>query len=304
MDQLKSIAIAGTMMILAPAVASAADMGRPPVHLPPPPIAAPIAESSGWYLRGDIGVGQLGGKTEIIQPGVPTTAGISDDFGGFALGGIGAGYQFNGWLRADITAEYRTKASVSLSDQFCFAGAGGVCNVTPPYTNGFNQITGNISSMVFLANAYLDLGTWHGITPFVGVGVGVASHHMTGFRDIGGTVTTPVAPAVPFGFATGGYLANGSKTNFAWAAMAGLSYDVAQNYKVELGYRYLNMGHVETGNATCFGVPTCSFTVKAKSLDSHEFRVGMRWMLGGPAYAAAPVAMPYPAEPPRVIKRF
>ena len=32
---------------------------------------------------------------------------------------------------------------------------------------------------VVLANAYVDLGTWWCITPFIGAGVGVGAEHMT-----------------------------------------------------------------------------------------------------------------------------
>ena len=35
-----------------------------------------------------------------------------------------------------------------------------------------------------------------------------------------------------------------STTNFAWALMAGLDFNVTQNLKLELGYRYLNMGKI------------------------------------------------------------
>jgi opacity protein-like surface antigen len=59
MGSLKTLALAGAVLAGATAVASAADLGRPPMGLPPAPIAAPIAEASGWYLRGDIGIGAL-----------------------------------------------------------------------------------------------------------------------------------------------------------------------------------------------------------------------------------------------------
>jgi opacity protein-like surface antigen len=310
MGSLKTLALAGAVFAGATAVASAADLRYPqPVGLPPAPHAAPIAEASGWYLRGDIGIGQLNGKTEIAQPGSGVTRGHAEEFGSYAFGGVGVGYQYNSWLRADITGEYRGKSRFEFSDKYCFSpGTGLACAAVPAVGDqrGFNRISGNISSMVFLANAYLDLGTWHGLTPFVGAGVGFANHKMTGVSDTGGQVSViAVGPpeTLGAGFATGGYLANKTKTNFAWAVMAGVGYDVSERLKLELGYRYLNMGSVTSGQSTCYGDPTCNFTVKAKNLDAHEFKLGMRWMLGGPSYAAA-APMAYPVEPPRLVKKF
>ncbi len=171
--------------------------------------------------------------------------------------------------------------------------------------NGANNIRGNISTIAVLANAYVDLGTWHGITPFVGAGVGFAQHWVSGVSDSGfatNTVTASAAPPPAVGFAvtnpTFGTAANSTKTNFAWALMAGLAYDVTPNYKVEFAYRYLNMGKFQTGLFNCAGGCPAPFSLEAKTLDSHDFKVGMRWHLGGPSYTPVPIAEP------RVITKF
>jgi opacity protein-like surface antigen len=308
MGSLKSLLLATAAVIGVTGAAAAADLGPPAHHpLPPPPVAAPIAEASGWYLRGDIGVGQINGKTEIEDRNLvgsvfPTKSrGHAEDFGGYAFGGVGVGYQVNSWFRGDLTAEYRSKASVSFNDKYCFNNVtGGFCS-NPSVAgdvNGFNQISGRIGSALFLANAYVDLGTWHGLTPFIGAGVGFANHRMTGFKDVGGNFTSNGLGGGA-GASTGGYLGNSNKTNFAWALMAGVGYDVNERLKLELGYRYLNMGKLTSGRSNCFGDPNCNFTVSVKEIDAHDFRLGMRWMLGGPSYAAAPVGHPVP-----VMKRF
>ncbi len=57
MGSLKTIALAGALLTGMTTLASAADLRGPlPMVLPPAPIAAPVVEQSGWYLRGDIGV--------------------------------------------------------------------------------------------------------------------------------------------------------------------------------------------------------------------------------------------------------
>jgi len=48
---------------------------------------------------------------------------------------------------------------------------------------------------VVLGSAYVDVGTWYGITPVVGAGVGVAFHQFTDLQDVS------VQPAGGFGFA-------------------------------------------------------------------------------------------------------
>ncbi|MFM9976114.1 MAG: outer membrane protein [Beijerinckiaceae bacterium] len=304
MSSLRTLALAGAVLAGATAVASAADLGPPPIGLPPVPIAAPILESSGWYLRGDIGVGQLDGKFEVLQTGVPTARGSHDSINSTFFGGVGVGYQFNSYLRADVTGEFRGSSAFNYKDSFCFDNVRGACGSgRPPSGNGvqgINSIRGNISSTVFLFNGYVDLGTWHGLTPFVGAGVGVTRNRIDGIVD-NGLVDNFTNGALSGSSSPLQLSRDATKTNLAWALHAGVGYDVTQNLKLELGYRYLNLGKITDGGskcslASCAQVPT--YYTRVKDIDSHDFRIGMRWMLGGPSYAAAPY------EPPRVVKKF
>jgi opacity protein-like surface antigen len=318
MGSLKTLALAGAVFAGATAVASAADLRYPqPVGLPPAPHAAPIAEASGWYLRGDIGIGALDARNFEYSDRPAGLSFENKDFQQQIFGGIGIGYQVNSWLRFDVTGEYRGKTGFSARDRYSVGGLDcGNLYAQPPGSvtctnSGSNNIRGSVSSMVFLANAYLDLGTWYGLTPFVGVGVGVAQNKVTGISDQGfatNTVTASTFIGAPVGAsatnATFGSSANGTKSNFAYAVMAGVAYDVTQNVKLELAYRYLNLGKLTTGTFSCAGGCGATYSLGAKSLDAHEFKLGMRWMLGGPSYAAAPAPLAYPVEPPRVVKKF
>ena len=49
----KILLVAGVAVIASIGASLAADLRLPP---PPPPVPEPIAEFSGWYLRGDVGV--------------------------------------------------------------------------------------------------------------------------------------------------------------------------------------------------------------------------------------------------------
>ena len=98
----------------------------------------------------------------------------------------------------------------------------------------FDLYSGKKSEWLVLVNAYLDLGTWWCVTPFIGVGVGWRPVKVCSFTDIG-FITGPGAPQ---------WLCRrtASKTNFAWALHAGLAYEVTPKFKVELAYRYVNLG--------------------------------------------------------------
>ena len=99
-----------------------------------------------------------------------------------------------------------------------------------------NDYTFTKKEWLFLANAYLDLGTWWCITPFIGAGVGVTNLTIGNFRDI-----NEIAGG-------GGWAKDNTETNFAWALHAGASYTVTKNFAVELSYRYLNLGDGKSGD--------------------------------------------------------
>jgi opacity protein-like surface antigen len=89
------------------------------------------------------------------------------------------------------------------------------------------------------------------------------------------------------------------RTNFAWALHAGLGYAVTQNLRFEAAYRYLNMGEAATGVVTC--APDCPKTVyRVKELESHDVKVGLRYMFGAPVAVAA---VDY-APPPPLVRKY
>ena len=173
----------------------------------------------------------------------------------------GLGYEVNNWLRFDVTGEYRTKSPVNAFGIFTVGG--GPINLAAG--TGVDTYTGFLKSTVFLANGYIDLGTWDCLTPFVGAGVGFAYNTLDDFVDIG------------TGVANGGsgIGRNSSNFNFAWALHAGVSYAVTQNFSVELAYRYLNYGSV-TDTIDCTG--GCNpDSYKFQKLSSNDLSLGVRW---------------------------
>jgi opacity protein-like surface antigen len=323
MGRLKVFALAGAMFAGATAVASAADLGPPPLHggLPPAPYAAPIAEVSGWYLRGDIGVAYQTFKPQLEDARfTPRTVNQYElDLSKVGFASIGVGYQLNSWLRADVTAEKRFQQNFKFNDKSCFGTIGGVAIARPgaacPSTatltglDNTNFYDGNLNSNVFLANAYVDLGNWGGFTPFVGAGIGAAQHSFAKVTDVG--ASNNYVAGVFTGVSSSNLVRfyNRNQTNMAWALMAGVAYDASATTKIEFGYRYLNMGKAKQYVFNCVGgvgvAGTCGDYLHYKNLQAHEFKLGVRWMLGGTSYTPVPVqAASYPAEPPRMIKKF
>ncbi len=49
---------------------------------------------------------------------------------------------------------------------------------------GTNEYTADISSWLGLANAYWDIVTWCGFTPYVGAGIGFATISVNGLKDV------------------------------------------------------------------------------------------------------------------------
>lgn len=250
--------------------AHAADLIPIPEPIPP----AEVEVFGGWYLRGDIGISNQKSenpKNPVLEALAAEREVIESAFGGASFFGVGVGYAFNSWFRADVTGEWRAASHYK-----------GLDRVRWPAATGFNQANefdATKTELVGLVNGYLDLGTWYGITPFVGAGVGVARVSIEGFRDVG----TAINPANGALINSVAYAEDETTTNFAWALYAGLGYDVSPNLSLELAYRYLNMGDVKTGETRVYTGPgTLTDHWTFENLHSHDLKVGMRWNLQGP----------------------
>ncbi len=212
--------------------------------LEPPPVEQPVLFGTGWYLRGDIGIGK---DARLPIDGFPTP--LKRSFPNTWSLGLGAGYKFNTWLRTDLTFDWRqpeTAQGYSWSSPFCVNFGGPGCS-----TYSSNRLT----SMQMLGNVYFDLGTWSGFTPYIGAGVGLS--------------TTDQRMNVTPGGGAWVWATKLETINFAWAGMVGVSYAVTPNLTADVGYRYLDMGRVNT--LTGLGV------LGKHKLDTHEVRVGMRY---------------------------
>ncbi len=252
------------------------DTATPPVN------EGPVEWGSNWYLRGDFGVAKT---TPTTLNGVA----LSPDFPNNWTIGLGGGYKFNNWFRGDVTVDYESLYSrngvqpsaalpcvVGLNP--VLNGAGTIIGSSPVIQSCYPNVRNRTESMLVLANAYLDLGNWYGITPYVGAGAGlnVLYQHaaMTWYMGNG----LPFAGLTftdPFSGAT--YLQNldskfeGTHLRFAYAFMGGLAYDIDNHWKVDVGYRYTNLGKIT-------GVDQYNTPI-SKDLTSHQVRIGFRYVI-------------------------
>jgi opacity protein-like surface antigen len=261
MSSFKIFAMASAAAGLAITAANAADLPLAPVPIPV------VQEFSGWYLRGDIGMTnqQTNSLTNVVAPG--TSVGTKFlQFDSAPLYSLGGGIQFNNWLRADVTGEYRANAHFHGQQVAQFG------NIILP-----DDYNASKSEWLFLANAYVDLGTWWCVTPFIGAGIGTSRNTISSFVDIGATQAGANILSTT-------YAENASKWNLAWALYAGLAYKVTPGLSLELTYRYVDLGTARTGLTNSFdGVTVVNATpFQFGTITSQDVMLGFRWNLGEP----------------------
>lgn len=238
-----------------------------------PKHTVPMKQPSGWYLRGDIGIkfeeaADL--STTIGNPNFNTDFIMtSHDIGVAGFYGVGIGYEYNKNIRVDATFEYRGQQDLSgfgFYTSFC------------PFPRCDNVYDGTLESYLGLVNVYYDFtGVSAYITPYIGVGVGGVYHNITEFTDTG-----PQTNA----FANH---SDNTEIDFAVAAHAGVTYDVAPNWKIDAGYRFLYLGDAKTGPVICVVNPgNCSDAFYTyEDIISHDFRFGLRYTFDSHAMPSA-----------------
>ncbi|QND50860.1 porin family protein [Phyllobacterium sp. 628] len=249
----KYAALSAALLCLGAVPVHAADLQEAPV--------VEVQQFGGWYLRGDIGMSnQRLDKLDYFDFATPEVFGWHDkgDFDSGITGQIGIGYQFNDWLRADVTGQYRGKTEFSALDYYSNPS-------NPSNGSGTNEYHAKKSEWLFLANAYADLGTFSGITPYLGAGIGASRNTISNFTDDN---------VLNNG---GGYAGSASKWNLAWALHAGVGIKATDRMTIDLGYSYVDLGDAETGPAYNLNGTTRNQPFKFKDITSHDFKVGVRY---------------------------
>lgn len=251
----KAFAAALLASVTAPALA--ADMPEPIIEVEQP-------SYGGWYLRGHIGMSnQRLERLESELFAFPDAHGWYDEgtFGSAPTFGVGVGYQFNDFLRGDLTVEYRGNSEFNALDWQDNAGV-----ITT------NDYRGKKSEWLFLANAYADLGDFYGVTPYLGAGIGASRNTISSFRDIN---------IINNG---GAYADDKSRWDLAWALHAGVGIKATERMTIDLGYSFLSLGDGQTGELKN-DAPGAPFPpagndgIRFKDITSHDFKLGVRYSL-------------------------
>jgi opacity protein-like surface antigen len=212
-------------------------------RLPPSDYQSPVPQFkellSGWYLRADIGYRwNNGGRSNSNV--------VSERYTDSYDGTLGFGYKYQ-WFRADVVYDRSGPTRVSAFTSV---------------TTGQPQFTAKIHSETVLVNGYIDFGTWGGFTPYIGGGAGVARLKSVNYVD---STDSP---------STTGVMGQGTQQNFAWAAMAGVAYQVAPSWMVDLGFRHLDLGDVVSSD----GAGTRTNAMVFRNQTVNEARIGVRYL--------------------------
>jgi opacity protein-like surface antigen len=154
---------------------------------------------------------------------------------GVYIGGAG-GFDF-GFLRLEGELSYKEADINSITDN---TGA-----------RQYRDIDGNLGALAFMTNAFFDFHNYTPVTPYVGVGIGFATLHMSNT------------------YATNGLMyPRDDDTVFAYQLGAGLDIAFNRRFSLDLGYRYFNTDWASFSRN--------SLTTSGVRFESHNATVGFR----------------------------
>lgn len=178
------------------------------------------------------------------RPGVGQFVGgkEKDHFGGAA---IAAGYQFgNGWrTEGEYTFKQKTEYTSGSST----------------FVNSYNHLKTQTDRLML--NVYRDYELGYGVSVYGTAGMGVSKVKVNGWQGN-----------------TGREYATSTQNNLTYALGAGVSYTPVERLYVDLGYRYIDMGKIESGYNNFANARTLKDEQMKAHIVSNEFTLGMRYV--------------------------
>ena len=258
------LALAAAVTPLTPSLAADYD---PPIYVDQAPEYKPVEVGSGWYLRGDV-------SYAVNKPFKDTSFGVDpanynevfDERYMPASASLGMGYHFNDYLRAELN--FGIMPYEKSTQTANFAGV-----VGPPAVSGWTASASTDNRMYTgMLNAYADLGTYMGFTPYIGAGAGLVYN-----KRVANWSTDYADPAMT------DVSVNDSRRQYTWAYSlnAGVAYNLTQNVALDIGYQYFSAPDAE------YAVPSHQYTDAGgpagasikKGIDYHQIKVGLRYDL-------------------------
>src|SRR5690606_25006756 len=126
-------------------------------------------------------------------------------------------------------------------------------------------------------NAYADLGTYAGFTPYVGAGAGFS---LVNWSNLSKDQFCE-GRGCPLTYAGNASYSGDSDWRFTWQLMAGMAYDVTRNLKVDLGYRYRRIagGAMHGYDVTNTTLGADGHHSRDNGYSQHSVNVGLRYSL-------------------------
>lgn len=171
----------------------------------------------------------------------------------FGLGlsvGMDMGYYYDLPMRLELEYVYRGKAEFGQGPSTVWSGG-------QAFTASHSF---DVTAHSLMANAFYDFNNDSVFTPYIGAGLGFAYLDTTYRAGIANGLSGSVA-------------STSNNWNFAWNVGAGVAYHINDAVALDLGYRYVDLGTVETGTTTV------SNFLGSSSVDytAHEMSIGLRF---------------------------
>ncbi|HEI8867941.1 outer membrane protein [Serratia sp. AKBS12] len=163
------------------------------------------------------------------------------------LGGaaIALGYQYgNGW-RTEGEYTFRQKTEYTSGSS--------------TFANSDNHLQTNVERLML--NVYRDYALGHDFSVFATAGVGISKIKAGGWQGV---------PSREYD--------STSQSNFTYAIGGGVSYAPLERLNVDLGYRYVDMGKIESGYNTFANARGLKDEQMKARLVSNEFTLGVRYL--------------------------
>jgi opacity protein-like surface antigen len=285
-----------TSFLAAPALAADIDQ-----IIPAPVIEdnyVPVEIGTGWYIRGDVGYNIGGRQNNAFYDLTPVT--FDNSYADALNVGVGFGYKFNDIFRMDTTLDRVFGGKFSNTQ---LVAPTGPCHGTGEYINTSTGVVfmgpfdidnclrkdeSSYNVWYAMGNAYADLGTFNGFTPFLGAGLGAAK---VNWKEETNSITcVPVDPSVhkEACSATGtvaqpplntvytepGVLNNGSNWKLAMSLTAGVSYELSKGLHLDTSYKFTSIGG---GFGSIPYGPTPGSSIAKDGFGLHQVKMGLRY---------------------------
>lgn len=256
----------------------------PPVYVDQAPDYQAVEVGSGWYLRGDVGYA-FNKPYDFSE----TPAGFTTKDSPFS-GSVGMGYHFTDYFRGELnfgllpTSKFATSFNTTCAgtQTVSVTSSGGTSVFAGPSTRGCEgSNNGNNKAYDVMASAFVDLGTYVGITPYVGGGVGLAystyrfaqgDRNCVPSSTTVGNTTTIFECDDPSGYK--GSAKSEKQFGLTYMLGAGFAYQVSKNVSVDVGYQYVSLPSAKYVVSDDAGAP-----VYKKGLDYQQVKLGLRYDL-------------------------